>query len=92
MSVVRIKKFKDKAGNQVAGLTPEHAIYDDVTGVRLDTKLAGMNLSNIETKVTEGVQTVKNQEIASGLTASTQGKTYKEEIDGLLQKVGKILY
>ena len=51
-----------------------------------------MNLSNIETKVTYGTQTVKNQEIASGLTASTQGKTYKEEIDGLLQKVGKILY
>ena len=43
MVKVKIKQFKNKAKEPVAGLTPEHAIYDK-NGVRLDAKLGNVNL------------------------------------------------
>lgn len=55
---VIIKQFKNKAKKPVAGLTPEHAIYDK-NGVRLDAKLGSWNLSNIRDAQTEGVRAVR---------------------------------
>lgn len=63
MANVKIKQFKNKAKEPVAGLTPEHAIYDK-NGVRLDAKLGNINLqefrdlqqqcvNNINAKVAE---------------------------------------
>lgn len=55
---VLIKQFKNKAKKPVAGLTPEHAVYD-ANGVRLDAKLGSWNLSNIRKAQTEGVRAVR---------------------------------
>lgn len=55
---VIIKQFKNKAKKPVAGLTPEHAVYD-ANGVRLDAKLGSWNLSNIRDAQTEGVRAVQ---------------------------------
>ena len=55
---VLIKQFKNKAKKSVAGLTPEHAVYD-ANGVRLDAKLGSWNLSNIRDAQTEGVRAVR---------------------------------
>lgn len=43
MNKVKIKQFKNKDKKPVAGLTPEHAVYDK-NGVRLDAKLGNVNL------------------------------------------------
>lgn len=58
MSKVKIKQFRNKAKEPVAGLTPEHAVYD-TKGVRLDAKLGSWNLSNIRDAQTEGVRAVR---------------------------------
>lgn len=58
---VLIKQFKNKAKKPVAGLTPEHAIYD-TNGVRLDAKLGTVNLSEFRKAQDEGIKALKNQE------------------------------
>ena len=58
MTKVKIKQFKNKAKEPVAGLTPEHAVYD-ANGVRLDAKLGSWNLSNIRDAQTESVRAVR---------------------------------
>ena len=55
---VLIKQFKNKAKKPVAGLTPEHAIYDK-NGVRLDAKLGNVNLQEFRDAQTEGVHAVR---------------------------------
>lgn len=62
MGNVKIKQFSDKNKELIAGLTPEHAVYD-VKGVRLDAKIGsildikntvatqGKNLDNLTLKV-----------------------------------------
>lgn len=54
---VLIKQFKNKAKKSVAGLTPEHAVYD-TNGVRLDAKLGSWNLSNIREAQTQSIKAV----------------------------------
>ena len=76
MVKVKIKQFKNKAKEPVAGLTPEHAIYDK-NGVRLDAKLGNINLqefrdlqqqcvNNINAKVVEAEAEIdaKYEEVA----------------------------
>lgn len=58
---VIIKQFKNKAKKPVAGLTPEHAIYDK-NGVRLDAKLGNINLQEFRDLQQQGVNAIKNQE------------------------------
>lgn len=55
---VLIKQFKNKAKKPVAGLTPEHAIYDK-NGVRLDAKLGNINLQEFRDAQIEGVHAVR---------------------------------
>lgn len=61
MSTVKIKQFKNKAKEPIAGLTPEHAIYDK-NGVRLDAKLGNINLQEFRDLQQQGVNAIKNQE------------------------------
>lgn len=61
MANVKIKQFKNKAKEPVAGLTPEHAIYDK-NGVRLDAKLGNVNLQEFRNLQQQGVNAIKNQE------------------------------
>ena len=58
---VLIKQFKNKAKQPVAGLTPEHAIYDK-NGVRLDAKLGNVNLQEFRKAQDDGIKALKNQE------------------------------
>lgn len=61
MTRVKIKQFKNKAKEPVAGLTPEHAIYD-TNGVRLDAKLGNVNLQEFRDLQQQGVNAIKVQE------------------------------
>ena len=61
---VLIKQFKNKAKKPVAGLTPEHAIYDK-NGVRLDAKLGNVNLQEFRNLQQQGVNAIKSQETLS---------------------------
>ena len=61
MTKVKIKQFKNKKKEPVAGLTPEHAIYDK-NGVRLDAKLGNVNLQEFRDLQQQGVNAIKNQE------------------------------
>ena len=61
MIKVKIKQFKNKAKEPVAGLTPEHAIYDK-NGVRLDAKLGNVNLQEFRDLQQQGINAIKNQE------------------------------
>lgn len=58
---VILKQFKNKAKEPVAGLTPEHAIYDS-NGVRLDAKLGNVNLQEFRDLQQQGVNNIKAQE------------------------------
>ena len=58
---VFIKQFKNKKKEPVAGLTPEHAIYDK-NGVRLDAKLGNINLQEFRDLQQQGVNAIKAQE------------------------------
>lgn len=60
MSTVKIKQFKNKAKEPVAGLTPEHAIYDK-NGIRLDAKLGNINLQEFRDIQNEGLKALKEQ-------------------------------
>lgn len=64
MTKVKIKQFKNKAKEPVAGLTPEHAIYDK-NGVRLDAKLGNINLSEFRKAQDDGIKALREQEKAS---------------------------
>lgn len=61
---VILKQFKNKAKQPVAGLTPEHAIYDK-NGVRLDAKLGNVNLQEFRDLQQQGVNAIKSQETKS---------------------------
>ena len=61
---VIIKQFKNKAKKPVAGLTPEHAVYDK-NGVRLDAKLGNVNLQEFRNLQQQGVNAIKSQETKS---------------------------
>ena len=73
---VLIKQFKNKAKKPVAGLTPEHAIYDK-NGVRLDAKLGNVNLQEFRDLQQQGVNNIKAQEEQSkqNIIAILGGKT-----------------
>lgn len=58
---VIIKQFKNKAKQSVAGLTPEHAIYDK-NGIRLDAKLGNINLQEFRDLQQQGINAIKLQE------------------------------
>ena len=85
MVKVKIKQFRNKAKEPVAGLTPEHAIYD-ANGVRLDAKLGNVNLqdfrdlqqkcvNDINAKVVEAKAEIddKHEEVAQLSQASMVG-------------------
>lgn len=76
MTKVKIKQFKNKAKEPVAGLTPEHAIYDK-NGVRLDAKLGNINLQEFRDLQQQGVNAIKAQEQQSkqNIIAILDGKT-----------------
>lgn len=61
MANIKIKQFKNKKKEPIAGLTPEHAIYDK-NGVRLDAKLGNVNLSEFRKAQDDGIKALKNQE------------------------------
>lgn len=61
---VLIKQFRNKAKKPVAGLTPEHAIYDK-NGVRLDSKLGNVNLQEFRDLQKQGTDAIKQQEAQS---------------------------
>lgn len=61
MTKVKIKQFKNKAKEPVAGLTPEHAIYDK-NGVRLDAKLGNVNLQEFRDLQQQGINAINLQE------------------------------
>ena len=61
MTKVKIKQFKNKKKEPVAGLTPEHAIYDK-NGVRLDAKLGNINLQEFRNLQQHCVNNIKAQE------------------------------
>ena len=73
---VIIKQFKNKAKKPVAGLTPEHAVYD-ANGVRLDAKLGNVNLQEFRDLQQQGVNNIKAQEEQSkqNIIAILGGKT-----------------
>ena len=70
---VIIKQFKNKAKKPVAGLTPEHAIYDK-NGIRLDAKLGNVNLQEFRDLQHQGITAIKTQE-----TRSIQAVADREE-------------
>ena len=61
---VLIKQFKNKKKESIAGLTPEHAVYD-ANGVRLDAKLGNVNLQEFRNLQQQGVNAIKSQETKS---------------------------
>lgn len=61
---VLIKQFRNKNKKPVAGLTPEHAIYDK-NGVRLDAKLGNVNLQEFRDLQQQSINAIKEQEIKS---------------------------
>lgn len=73
---VLIKQFKNKDKGPVAGLTPEHAIYDK-NGVRLDAKLGNVNLQEFRDLQQQGINAIKAQEQQSkqNITTMLGGKT-----------------
>ena len=73
---VIIKQFKNKAKKPVAGLTPEHAVYD-ANGVRLDAKLGNVNLQEMRDLQHQSVQAIRTQEEQSkqNIIAMLGGKT-----------------
>lgn len=68
---VKIKQFRNRAKEPVAGLTPEHAIYDK-NGVRLDAKLGNVNLQEFRDLQQQGIKSIKNQEIQSVQTITAR--------------------
>lgn len=90
---VLIKQFKNKKKEPVAGLTPEHAVYD-ANGVRLDAKLGNVNLqefrdlqqqciNNINAKIVEAESEIdaKYEEV-SQLTQANMIGTNTEGLKG----------
>lgn len=76
MTKVKIKQFKNKKKEPVAGLTPEHAVYDK-NGVRLDAKLGNINLQEFRDLQQQGINVIKAQEQQSkqNIIAILGGKT-----------------
>lgn len=80
MTKVKIKQFRNKAKEPVAGLTPEHAVYDE-NGVRLDAKLGNVDLSEFRRAQTEGINAIKAQQDASETYINNVVDIAKNEID-----------
>ena len=86
---VLIKQFKNKAKKPVAGLTPEHAIYDK-NGVRLDAKLGNVNLQEFRDLQQQGVNAIKNQQSASETYIDNKVVSAKAEIDAKHEEVAQL--
>lgn len=86
---VLIKQFKNKAKQPVAGLTPEHAIYDK-NGVRLDAKLGNVNLQEFRDLQQQGVNAIIAQQQASETYISGKVNEAKEEIDAKHDEVAQL--
>ena len=86
MAKVKIKQFKNKAKEPVAGLTPEHAIYDK-NGVRLDAKLGNVNLQEFRDLQQQCVNNIKSQQNASETYISGKVNEAKSEIDAKYAEV-----
>lgn len=108
MGNVKIKQFSDKNKELIAGLTPEHAVYD-VKGVRLDAKLGNINLqefrdlqqqcvNNINSKVVEAEAKIdaKHEEVVQLTQAAMIGSNTVglsgTNIQENLNDAGKKLY
>ena len=89
MAKVKIKQFKNKAKEPVAGLTPEHAIYDK-NGVRLDAKLGNVNLQEFRDLQQQCVNNIKSQQNASETYISGKVNEAKSEIDAKYAEVSQL--
>lgn len=86
---VIIKQFKNKANKPVAGLTPEHAVYD-ANGVRLDAKLGNVNLQDFRDLQQQGVNNIKAQQNASETYITNKVNEAKAEIDAKHEEVSQL--
>lgn len=89
MAKVKIKQFKNKAKEPVAGLTPEHAIYDK-NGVRLDAKLGNVNLQEFRDLQQQCVNNIKQQQDTTETYIDNKVVSAKAEIDTKYKEVSQL--